>query len=799
MTVKNLKRNITSRMFLLVSVFVFGATLFAWAPDALAVGPTGPDPADFNPNTRRVELVVSRTSDVNNSTSLVKLYFNAPNGSVRIEDTRLCLDPVGSAGNYYDVQGSAAAGADATRYDFYNSRHTYSGNVETESLGTLLDSHASIASGANNCKDITYTQSLTGLSYSQDVGKYVAYLRATNLISGTQNSFRVVVTTNGYAVGYDSTISASQFGINQVNPLSGYTDYLLKFAGDCSLTSSRTEELSWYDDDNGAAGIQPSPMRFQLRKYPINGSGYTLQPFTSFRTSTGDNISWSQSGGWYTAYSGSRKTVLARFTAEPGYRYIWYWDNVYYNNTLQFKLAFDSIYYSTGCQRPLDFNLTPSILMRINGTTAGANASAEVGDTVNFTYNVYNNGNDDSDNTNCSIVGRTHDGYYNPGNNLDTASNNGYAPPGTGCPRDFPGRQTTQVATENYVVKATDVNKTVCRTLSVNPFEDGGGSKGTIVCFIVVQKPYAKVFGGDTSIGNGFGSTCAANPDGSITAWNKDTQATGYAGAGGQFGVYALDRIHNYASAQNTGSAAPPLGLSFANTGNGVVNTGGFYGGNFGVLPCTHDYYADKPATTLPLTNPVNISNLDPGTNIFSAGTAAAPTSLTISGGNVNPNQKSTLYVYGDVYITGDIRYDASWDRKSAPYFKIVVKGNLYISPNVGQLDGAYIVQSAGATGGTAYTCATSAAPLAPSSALHGQCKGRQLVVNGLLSAPTVMLLRTYGSLNASTAGENRGSTNAAEVFNYNPAMWISQPNESSSGSGQTGTYDSVTSLPPVL
>lgn len=799
MTVKMHERNVARRILLIMSTLAFGVTLFSWVPKAQAVGPIGPDPADFNPTTRRVELVVSRTTNVNNSTSLVKLYFNAPSGSVRIEDTRLCLAAQGSSGNYYDIKGSAASGADATRYDLYNSKHTYVGNAETESLGALQVSHASIASGSSTCKDVTYTANLTGLSYSQDVGKYVAYLRATNLIASTQNSFRAVVTTNGYAIGYDSTISASQFGINQVSPLSGYTDYLLKFAGDCTLTSSRTETLQWYDDDNGTAGIQPTPMRFQLRKYPIAGGAYTVQPFTSIKRSDGAAISYSQSGGWYTAYSGTRQTVNANFTAQPGYKYIWYWDNVYYNNTLQFKLAFDSIYYNTGCQRPLDYNLTPSILMKVNGATAGANASAEVGDTVNFTYSVYNNGNDDSQNTACNIVGKSHAGYYNPGSTLDTTSDVGYGPPGTGCPRSFPGKTTTTVATENYTVKATDTNKTICRTFNVNPYKDGGGSKGTIVCFIVVAKPYVKIFGGDTSVGNGFGSTCTANPDGSITSWNKDSGASGYAGAGGQFGVYALDRIHNYASAQNTGAAAAPYGLSFANTGSGVVTSGGFYGGNFGGLPCTHDYYADKPATTTPLLPTFDASNLDPSVHAFSSGSPGLPTPVTITGGNINPNQSSTLYIYGDVFITGDIKYPASWDRKSVPFFKLVVKGNLYISPNVSQLDGAYIVQSTGTGGGTAYTCAVAMVPLTPNAALHNLCKGKQLVVNGLLSAPTIMLLRTYGTLGNSTAGENRGSTNAAEVFNYNPALWISQPNDSSSSGGQTGTYDSVTSLPPVL
>lgn len=779
-----------------LTLSMLGGALFFLSPQAQAIGTTGPDPADFSPNTRRIELVVSRTADVNNATSLVKIYFNQPSGSFRIEDYLLCKQNPGSSGNYYDVDASAAAGANATRYDIYNSRHTYSGNAETEDLGPLLTSRDGIASNAATCKTVSSTFNVSGLSYSQDVGKYVAYVRATNLIAGTQNAFRVVVTTNGYAVGYDSTIAASQFGINQVNPLNGYTDYLLKFAGDCTLTSARSEELQWYDDDNGASGIQPSPMRFQLRKYPTSGGPYTLQPFTSLKKTNGDSISWSQSGGWYTAYSGSKSTVAAKFVAEPGYRYIWYWDNVYYNNTMQFKLAFDSIYFNTGCQRPADSNLTPSILMKVNGSSAAANATAEVGDTVDFTYNVYNNGNDDSHNTNCTIIGKSHNGYYNPGGTLDTTSDVGYAPPGTGCPRDFPGKTTTNVANEDspgYKVRASDTNKTICRTFTVNPYKVGGGQRGVIVCFTVVAKPYVKVFGGDTSVGNGFAASCTANPDASITTWNKDTLVSGFAGAGGQYGVFALDRIHNYASAQNVGGAAEPFGLSFANKGVGVGS--GFYGGSFSALPCVKDYFADKPSDAQPLSLNPTISSL--ATGFHTAGSSVGPASVTIGTSNVNLGQRVVLYVQGDVHITGNITYPAGYDRTTMPLFELIVKGNLYIDAGVDRLDGAYIVQKNTASTGVAYTCTTAAAPLVPDATLNAKCKGKKLTINGLLSAPQIMLLRTFGTLANSTSGDSSASNNAAEVINYNPTMWIAQP--PSSSNNKAGKYDSITSLPPVL
>jgi hypothetical protein len=107
-----------------------------------------------------------------------------------------------------------------------------------------------------------------------------------------------------------------------------------------------------------------------------------------------------------------------------------------------------------------------------------------------------------------------------------------------------------------------------------------------------------------------------------------------------------------------------------------------------------------------------------------------------------------------------------------------------------------YIAQKSGATGGSIYTCATSAAPLPLDGNLYSACNNK-LVVNGIFSANQILLMRTVGSVGQANAGETAGSNNAAEVFNYSPAMWLAQP----PGGSTTGSsnYDSITSLPPIL
>ncbi|HUS25765.1 MAG TPA: hypothetical protein VMY99_00260 [Nevskiaceae bacterium] len=757
---------------------------------ASAVGPYGPDPNDFMAG-RRIELVVSRTTDVVIPQTWVKLYFNAPTGTVIIEDYQLCTDAPGSAGNYYDIQGSAVNGAISTRYELFNSTHSVNGaGIETESLGALQRTLNGPASAANTCRNQNISANLTGLSFSRDVGKYVAYIRATNLINTTQNSFRVHVTTNGFAVGYDSTIPASQFGMNQVSPLSGTSDYGLRFAPDCYAVDGEMAYAHWYDDDNGTAGIQPTPMRFQLRKYNAASGAYIgTEPFVYFhRTSDNSPVSFTQSGGWYTAYSGTRVDVTAAFRADKGVKYVWLWDNVYYNNTLQFKLPYDSIYFLTGCQIPTaNYNLTPDVGMTITdpgGTPVSGNV-AEVGDRVTFTYAVRNSGTTVSASTTCTTYANTHPGYFAV---PTPAENTGPPGPATGCPRTFPANSNTQLTTETITLAAD--NQTVCRSLWVNPVLPAGGSRGDEACVVVAAKPYVKVYGGDVTAGNGFttlpSTTCTNSTDSEITTWNKENAT--FDGSGTQYAAIALDAISDFATAQGGGGAAAPSGLAFAN--NTYSGTGSVFGGSFGAVPCAPDYYGAITAagpTTLPSTN---VSSL-------TSGAYSSPVGITLPGGVVNPNQRIQLAVNGNVYITSNITYAGSWANPSQiPLFELVVKGNIYIAPGVTQLDGVYIAQPNNpGTDGIIATCATAAAPVDPASATFFATCNNKLTVNGAFVANQVRLLRTKGSLYQSSP-ESGAATNAAEVFNYTPAQWIAQPTTPTNASTK---YDAITSLPPIL
>jgi hypothetical protein len=437
-----------------------------------------------------------------------------------------------------------------------------------------------------------------------------------------------------------------------------------------------------------------------------------------------------------------------------------------------------------------NYSLTPAINVTVNGG-APSGGTAEAGDSITFTYVVNNTGTTASQTVNCNLYRVVRDGSYTAPNPPDGANNPaGYAPPGIGCPRTFPTGATTLNPGGETITNVT-ANKTYCQSFFIDPVAQGGGRVGTQSCIRVVAKPYLKVYGGDVSVGGGVESapyTCAANNNGSAVSWNRGSSP--YQGAGVQYAAFVLGRLLYFPTAQSAGSSASaPIALSFANTGSGITNTGsGLYGGSSGSVPCIQDYYASLPSASTTLGTSTNASSLVTG-NYSRVG------NLTITGGQVNPGQRMTIYVDGDVNITGSITYPGTWTYNNIPMFRLIVRGNIYIAPGVGALDGLYVAQNTTSSNGTIYTCAPGGVPPTLGASLYNDCDDNKLVVNGSFVARNVELLRTRGSLAQSSTDGGPGSTNAAEEFNYNPAFWIAQPNIVEGAN----SYDAITSLPPVL
>jgi len=437
---------------------------------------------------------------------------------------------------------------------------------------------------------------------------------------------------------------------------------------------------------------------------------------------------------------------------------------------------------NTGLDKPkaIDYNVEPSIGVEVNGDSSIT--TAEVGDTVRFIYQATNSGNDPSPSVSCTIYANIHSGYF-PTPPTPTSGNSppGYSPPPTSCPKVFP-RGLSPIAIETITI--TMANQTICRSLFVSPSSQTVALRGEEVCLPVANKPYPNVFGGDVSAGNRLevAGSCGVNTNAGIVGWNKRSPGS-FAGAGAQFGVFALQTIRDFASAQGNGNA--PTGLSFANTNTAVP--AGEYGGAFAELPCIPDYYATKPSSTQSL--PANF-------NSMVSDSYEASGSVTITGGVVDKNEQIAVFVDGDVFITGNITFaSGTWNLSEIPSFGLIVRGNIYIHRTVTQLDGLFVAQQKiSGTGGVFYSCATGFNELPLDGTLFNTCNAR-LAINGSVVADQLRLLRTIGSLSQSGPSDSPSSNNASELFNYGPAHWLIQPIIPS----PTPDYDAIISLPPTL
>ncbi len=341
---------------------------------------------------------------------------------------------------------------------------------------------------------------------------------------------------------------------------------------------------------------------------------------------------------------------------------------------------------------------------------------------------------------------------------------------------------------------------------------------------VVEDRPYLRNYGADVAVGGGFeGVNCSRNNAGIKTFTNpiaRQIPATApvsderknKSGSGAQLATLALGDITGFTSASiREESPFLPNGLTFANNPPGSVdanNSRAFMGGRMsGDGWCAPNYFDSTqfldgdPSKSTSTSNSINIASGSVGTNKQTVITPPSRVTLTNTGAQYN--KRHTVYVDGDVYIENDIKYTTSWASVSEiPNFTLVVRGNIYISHNVSQLDGLYIAQPKNGAGGNIYTCSIGGtAPV--SSVMFANCgaseEGRQLTVNGSFIAQRIVLNRTGFSLRHSTYKEKFDTSRASEIFNFSPELYLSPPVFKSKSSPTSGTYQSITTLAPIL
>lgn len=335
-------------------------------------------------------------------------------------------------------------------------------------------------------------------------------------------------------------------------------------------------------------------------------------------------------------------------------------------------------------------------------------------------------------------------------------------------------------------------------------------------CDNIHDRPYVSTYGGDTVAGiGGFYDAASGSCDsgGEIKTFTNISNPKARGGSGSQLAAISSGDITGFTSASMT--AAPTnLKLSFSNTEN---NTGGSdnrykLGGRFSQNSCTTNYFEATQYEEGSKKDVINSSGLSVGNLADIKQTLVDPPNALNLNGSPSYNKRHTVYVEGDVVINGDIIYAnrGSWnlDDIKIPNFTLVARGNIYIKPNVSQLDGTYIAQPTApgdANSGKIYTCALNASnPIPDLNALDQICD-KQLTVNGSLIAEDIKFLRTKFTLRESRAEEGYQDSKAAEKIVFSPEAYLSPPVFNTPGSRSDsdhlpiGIYEYITTLPPIL
>lgn len=352
---------------------------------------------------------------------------------------------------------------------------------------------------------------------------------------------------------------------------------------------------------------------------------------------------------------------------------------------------------------------------------------------------------------------------------------------------------------QNNASAGTIISGTTSQERFSNDNDPVRSQNGYTCTEIAVNRPYFRAYGGDVVAGSNFraNDSCVATGNAGIFSWNRTNRAansnysnTPNGGAGVQLAAYATGVINGFASAAGRGSAPTSMvGLTFANTSNP--------GGNWGTqyIGCMADYFAGRTGTVI-----ASPSGYNGGTN----GSFQGNGPFNFTGGNIPGGgvRRYTLYVNGDLAITGDVRLANTTFNGIAqiPSIRLIATGDIYIAPNVTELNAIIVSQ-----GGTIYTCSRFDNIFSPPARdqitnpnyapANTRCRNK-LTINGALLASSIRFFRSNGSLRNSTNGEAANGANISEVINYSPEVWLGVPSDVPINDKP---YDSYTGLPPVL
>ena len=281
------------------------------------------------------------------------------------------------------------------------------------------------------------------------------------------------------------------------------------------------------------------------------------------------------------------------------------------------------------------------------------------------------------------------------------------------------------------------------------------------------HKPLFKVNHSDIAVGGVFGTqndlnACPADAldsvQGNLYAHSNPVTKIG---SSVRYGARVHDRVYGFYSNYKSTNDAPSTfkERTFANNDDTAE-----YGGNFNYGRCLPNYWrgtAGLTATPLPAQNLLDINTLkDNDAKLYQPPNNAKLT--LINNQTAALHLKATIYVDGDLYIRNNLintQNSTSWrEFNKIDYIYLIVKGNIYIQPDVTRLDAvliAYTDDSQDQTQGHLYTCYFDEAVQATSSGtIYQQECDDKLTVNGALIGQTIHLGRSFSRTDTTQVGE---------------------------------------------
>lgn len=782
-------RNLRSSVQFFVAV---AACLFVLSGQAHAATSDGPNQSDFYASTRygdsypgtdrTVDYVVGTSAFSPILSTKVKIYLPTSSGTVVIHNQNICYNTFRNGGRNYDQLDDGVISS--------------SGNAVSFTLDGVTKWGA--FDGTSTCDSKTLSFSVNGATLDPNTNMYSYTLSvvANSAPDKYSDTFWVTAPTGSY-VSQDSSF-ASSFGLSETSPIpSGinppttqfppdpYKNYwsgYIKLAPDCTVTTPTvTKRIEIYDDDNhNNWDVQPRP--FYVRLHEFDRAGNFISYVTPTITLPDGGGSWADVGsGYYDVYGGGNgKRIFLDYTMKRDYIYKWELSAVYYDNTIQFKIPFDNIYYYQSCQQPAS---TLKAGMTVTPSTIGQD------ETATFTPTITPSSYRANQTVSCSIS-RT---FYPAGGGASSSLGAQPCTDSGGSGNITVGSTLVNLKPNTYSSPSTALpGSKICDSVTITSPSDpqyfASPSDNTATgCVIIAKTPYIHVLGGDTHVGGNFAAMNAAcNNSAKITTTGRPLSDGSIAGSGGEYNVFASGVISGFGSSGlaivGTGSlGAANRQLTFANSEPDSTKLG-YFGES---QHCITDYiplFSGAPTMAG--------ATIDVGTR-GASGSWHVTGNLSISGtmpvGSAAGGQQ-VYYVDGDVNITSDIKYPATYSAASdIPSLMIITSGNVNISPSVAQVDGIFEARGDGVTTGIFKTCTPKTEP----AAVGGACDLVPLTVNGSVSAANFDLFRTAGASGAIPSDRKQ----AAESFSITPELYLS--NALNSVSSPTIKTTTILDLPP--